>query len=613
MKRPLRRFVVRLGVAVATISMVCTGATQLVSAAPQLVVIEVTPTAAISQTPTTVGVADSAMYFYTDEQIDETLDALQAMGVQNVRIMIPWAGVQLFGPDSYFWDNVDREVNAASARNMGVLGVLEKTPWWAGSPPLNGQPRSPQEYANFAGQVAERYKGKISAYEIWNEPNGRQFLNPVSPAGYTELLKAAYPAIKEADPSATVIGAVVGAVLNAGPFLMNPVDFVAGMYAAGAHGYFDALSFHPYSYTLEFSKGTGQAGSPLRQLMKIRDLMVANGDKRLKVWATEYGQPTSEGGEQKQAAFTEDFLNSWQTVDGTGPIFLYTTRDINSYSTAPDETLGLFFDNGQPKLAAYVVAEFLGGRAPGSLPSRPFLTAIGAVVYELARITRAALDFAIDAGKAIARALVDAVKFVVDATVSVIRGVVDFTVDVVQAGVQAIRDVVDRITDRLRPPGMAVAALSDDSAPVALRADAIDPAGQRSSAQAGSVAVGDAVDAGTVSAVKPSSTDKSGDVPAGEVTAGAQTDATGVDHQESAEPTTVAKPTTLAESRRRTPSDDANPSTTGTAVGESTKTAVRRSQTTEKEKPGSTPDAKPATAGGDGSPTAGAEKGGSTG
>jgi len=36
--------------------------------------------------------------------------------------------------------------------------------------PLNGQPRSPQEYANFAGQVAERYKGKISAYEIWNEP-----------------------------------------------------------------------------------------------------------------------------------------------------------------------------------------------------------------------------------------------------------------------------------------------------------------------------------------------------------------------------------------------------------------------------------------------------------
>ena len=71
MRRPLRRFAVRLGVAVATISMVCTGATQLVSAAPKLVAIEVAPTAAISQTPTTVGVADSAMYFYTHEQIEQ--------------------------------------------------------------------------------------------------------------------------------------------------------------------------------------------------------------------------------------------------------------------------------------------------------------------------------------------------------------------------------------------------------------------------------------------------------------------------------------------------------------------------------------------------------------
>ncbi len=155
----------------------------------------------------------------------------------------------------------------------------------------------------------------------------RLFLDPVDPAAYTELLKAAYPAIKEADPSATVIGGVLGAVLNGGQFLMNPVDFVAGMYDAGAHGYFDALSFHPYSYTLPFSQGAGQAASPLRQLRAIRELMDLNRDDRLKVWATEYGQPTSEGSEQEQADFTEDFLNSWQTEAGTGPdLPLHDTR-----------------------------------------------------------------------------------------------------------------------------------------------------------------------------------------------------------------------------------------------------------------------------------------------
>ena len=397
--KPLRRFAVRLGVAVAAISMVCTGATQLVVAAPKSVAVEVAPTAAISQTPTTVGVADSAMFFYTPDQIDKTLDGLQAMGVQNVRIMIPWAVVQAFGPDFYYWDRVDAMVDAANARNMGVLGVLEKTPYWAGTPFLNGQPDSPQQYANFAGQVAERYKGKISAYEIWNEPNGRLFLDPVDPAAYTELLKAAYPAIKEADPSATVIGGVLGAVLNGGQFLMNPVDFVAGMYDAGAHGYFDALSFHPYSYTLPFSQGAGQAASPLRQLRAIRELMDLNRDDRLKVWATEYGQPTSEGSEQEQADFTEDFLSSWQTEAGTGPIFLYTTRDINSASTAPDETLGLFFDNGRPKLAAFVVAAFLDANPPGPLPDdRSLLARLAAAARELVRITGEVIQFGVRGG-----------------------------------------------------------------------------------------------------------------------------------------------------------------------------------------------------------------------
>ena len=261
----VRRFAVRIGVVLTAISLVCLGATQLVTAAPKYTAIDVQATAAISETPTTIGVADSAMYFYTQTQIDRTLDALQSLGVQNVRIQLPWAGVQLFGPDAYDWRAVDMAVDAAQKRNMGVLAVLSATPWWAGQPYLSGQPDSPEAYAKFVGTVADRYKGRISAYEIWNEPNARIFLDPVDPAAYTELLKVAYPAIKNADPSAIVVAGAVAAILNAGEATMNPVDFVQGMYAAGAHGYFDALSFHPYQYTLKFSDGESQPGSPLRQ------------------------------------------------------------------------------------------------------------------------------------------------------------------------------------------------------------------------------------------------------------------------------------------------------------------------------------------------------------
>ncbi|WP_081809476.1 cellulase family glycosylhydrolase [Mycobacterium sp. URHB0044] len=539
---PFRRFGVRFGIAVAAISMVCGGATQFAVAGPKSVAIAVQSVASISETPTTVGVADSALYFETPEQIEETLDALQAMGVQNVRIQIPWAGVQLLGPNSYLWQYVDNEVNAAYARNMGVLAEINATPWWAGSPPINGQPNSPEAYATFVGKVAERYEGKIAAYEVWNEPNAKFFFDPVDPAAYTDLLKVAYPAIKQADPSALVIGAVVGSTLTIGQITMNPVDFVAGMYAAGAHGYFDALSFHPYHYTLPFSEGADVPQSPMRQLMAIRQLMDLNGDGGLKVWATEYGEPASEGGVQQQADFTEDFLNSWHTVDGTGPMFIYTTKDINSASTKPSETLGLFYDTGQPKPAAAIVAEFLGAQPPGAIPSRPILAAIKAVAYALAQITRN-----------VAGLFVDAIRFAVNATVSVIRGLVDFTVGLIQAGAQLVRDFVDRITDRPPPPATAVTALSSTAAVRATQpaVDAIDPPAQRSSVKVARVAAVDTAEAGTSGVAETSITGKSGDVPERVVIAESTASpepTTAAEPTKSTKPTTAAEPTTSAES-----------------------------------------------------------------
>lgn len=52
----------------------------------------------------------------------------------------------------------------------------------------------------FAGKVAARYKGRVKAYEIWNEPT-----YTMGNTVYANLLKAAYPPIKAADPAATVI------------------------------------------------------------------------------------------------------------------------------------------------------------------------------------------------------------------------------------------------------------------------------------------------------------------------------------------------------------------------------------------------------------------------
>ncbi|MGW0162421.1 cellulase family glycosylhydrolase [Mycobacterium sp. NPDC003323] len=339
---------------------------------------DVTPVATIEESPSTIGVADSELYMAASmEEINERLDLMQSLGVTNVRIMVPWAGVQPLHPDTPFglgaprWDQLDKIVNAAAARGMGILGVLNSTPVWASSStPLNGEPANFDRFAAFAKSVALRYGDKISAYEVWNEPNSIQFWNTLDPASYTEMLKKTYTALKQASAQIgsdiTVIGGVIGAGKTWAGLTLNPIDFVRGMYEAGAHGFFDALSFHPYNFEWKFSVGEDLAwkeGMPLYQLNRIRELMdsfLEEGQEQVKIWITEYGIPTNRVSEATQAAFVRDIIEFWQTVQGAGPMFLYTIKDWLNPPTNNDEAnLGIFRPDGTMKPVGQVIKELI--------------------------------------------------------------------------------------------------------------------------------------------------------------------------------------------------------------------------------------------------------------
>jgi hypothetical protein len=375
----LKRPVIKIGIALTASAVLSAGAASLLTAGGSgPVVLPYATMAAINTSNTTVGIADSDLYGMTHADIDRTLNEMQAMGVQNVRVLIPWSGIEV--ADNYFyWDTMDYIVNAANERGMGILGVLNSTPAWAvapGAAPVVSPPASTAQYAEFVSAVAQRYAGKISAYEIWNEPNAYYYWNPgPDPAAYTELLKAAYPAIKAADPNATVIGGVVGWVNDVQGLAMSPANFVQGMYDAGAAGYFDALSYHPYHYTLPFSQGAQYGDiAPISQLELMHQEMVANGDGNKLIWASEYGEPTSVADEPTQAAFIQDFLTTWSQFSYTGPSFIYTTRDRNSQSTDPEATLGLLHDDWTPKQAVSVIQQWTATH-PQKAPSTVNLAA----------------------------------------------------------------------------------------------------------------------------------------------------------------------------------------------------------------------------------------------
>ncbi|MGU3497238.1 Ig-like domain-containing protein [Mycobacterium sp. C31M] len=318
--------------------------------------------AAIDQRATTVAVNTQQMYFYSQADTDKALGLLKDAGVDTIRIMLPWAGAEPQN-DSYDWGAVDRMVDSAKAHGIKVLATINSTPDWAavpGQPPYAGAPADVVAFGEFVSAVASGYQGRIADYEIWNEPNYNGFWAPTPDAAtYTALLRIAYTAIKNADPDATVIGGSVAAVAEGpgGPGV-NPVTYLSQMYAAGAAGYFDALAFHPYLYSVPFSVQQGHAGVPFTQAQQLYAVMVANGDGHKKIWATEYGQPASEGGEATQAAYVGDFLRAWRTLEFAGPAFIHTIADYpHDY---PDQaTMGLFRADWTPKPVVAVVAQVI--------------------------------------------------------------------------------------------------------------------------------------------------------------------------------------------------------------------------------------------------------------
>ncbi len=328
--------------------------------------------ATIDTSSSTVGIADSGLYFMDAEELTVAIEQLQSLGITQIRVFLPWRAIET-SDDTYDWTQADLLLDTAASYGIAVVAAVTSSPTWAsdyGGLVANGEPNSSTAYADFVGALAERYgtaandgDAKISAYEIWNEPNGFTGWYPEPDAEqYTALLQAAYTAIKAVDSDATVIAGALGTGISIGTLTVNPVTFLTEMYAAGAAGYFDALSFHPYNYTSMFSEGTSFANSAIAQLAELREIMDAHGDSDLLIWVTEYGQPSTQVSEANQAAYIADFLAAWSELTGVGPAFLYSLIDTATGSATAEDNLGLFTDDWTAKAVVEVIKAWIAGQ-----------------------------------------------------------------------------------------------------------------------------------------------------------------------------------------------------------------------------------------------------------
>jgi polysaccharide biosynthesis protein PslG len=232
----------------------------------------------------TFGVQFHALWSdYTDEQRIALLDKLDSAGIRWVRIDVSWPTLQPSRGTVADWyvERLDFIVDAARARGIEVLATLYKTPGWAnGGSDSNVPPSKPADYAWIANWVAVHFRGRIAAWEVYNEPNSDDFFTG-TPQQYAAILKAAYPALKSGDPAADV---VLG-----GPSNKDPV-WLAAVYQAGASDSFDVMSVHAYMSPSDLPPETDNGTIwTLAAVSKTLDLMKSYGDGAKEIWLTEYG------------------------------------------------------------------------------------------------------------------------------------------------------------------------------------------------------------------------------------------------------------------------------------------------------------------------------------
>lgn len=264
--------------------------------------------------------------------VRKVMQGIHDVGGSRVRI-----GVQVGT-----WADLDRAINTAIEFDLKPLVCI------LGNQQLvNGSVTNAVAFGTLCKQIALRYgpsgSNQVSEYELYNESNIS--INPPqvsTAAAFTEFLKAGYTAIKSVHTSSTVIagGTIPSPKIDFAavpilwpPFIVfgssvNPVDWYAGIYAAGGKGYFDAVGFHWY-----FEVFPTETDVHWTYLADVRAVMVANGDSAKKIWITEVGAGFPGPGVSSLVQLRDlvkVLVDSILTRDYCGPFYIYNYRNATS-------------------------------------------------------------------------------------------------------------------------------------------------------------------------------------------------------------------------------------------------------------------------------------------
>ncbi len=197
---------------------------------------------------------------------------LKLSGMAWVRERITWGEIEKSRGNVYWGKYVD-SINALNKQGIKVYQISHDNPAWSRKDAItNATPDDLRDVFNYAKAAAKQFKGKVFAWEFWNEPDISFFKYPSGECA--ALQKAAYLGMKSGNKDMKVLGP---SIAMTGGFEWALVDNDLG-------SYMDIWNYHVYANPEEY----------MARADHFREVLVKH-SINLPMWVTEAGDPFAEG------------------------------------------------------------------------------------------------------------------------------------------------------------------------------------------------------------------------------------------------------------------------------------------------------------------------------
>ncbi len=209
-----------------------------------------------------------------DYRTDEQLRLMKEAGIKAARMDVGFS--MIARKDGLA--QIDKVYNKLKEYDIQMLPILNGYAWEVKNvrPDLVPLHDHPEEWRKYVRTMAEHFKGKITVWSFWNEPDGGFWHPAPDPKQYLALLKITHEELKKADPNNQIM---LGGLVSMG--------FLEDVYKLGGKPYFDLVSTHPYGWGGDRNKGFD------RNLNTVQAILKRHGDADKPVWFTECGSSSA--------------------------------------------------------------------------------------------------------------------------------------------------------------------------------------------------------------------------------------------------------------------------------------------------------------------------------